>query len=321
MPEFSVVVPTVGRPSLLELLAALDSQTIDPSRFEVIVVADGCHLDNLIEGTTFAFSVRAVTSPSRQGPGAARNLGARLANRSSSWLVFTEDDIIPRPDWLQCMAHTMLNDCYDLIEGETILPNGLPARIVAPGKLSFIPTNIAVRRETFESIGGFCEDYFTPEGRYFREDSDFGFSILDSNARVIRIADAVVCHPFEHAGFWDPLRWAQRYELDPLLRRRHQMRYRQMIEVHKAGKFTVRRPFVKLAKVYTASCALSMVGLIAGTTWLVAPAGISAVLCCALLWKKWDFAVNKLPLVPITPIVLLWSVARGELRFRSVSAA
>ncbi|HEX7250646.1 MAG TPA: glycosyltransferase family 2 protein, partial [Burkholderiales bacterium] len=76
-PDVSVVVPTCGRPQLLErCLAALHRQTLAAERYEIVVVED----------TT------------RSGPATARNRGWRAAR--AAVIAFTDDDTIPGPDWL-----------------------------------------------------------------------------------------------------------------------------------------------------------------------------------------------------------------------------
>ena len=77
-PTISVVVPTCGRPQLLErCLRALERQTLPREAFEIIVIED----------------------LARQGPAVARNRGWRQAR--ASLIAFTDDDTVPDEDWLR----------------------------------------------------------------------------------------------------------------------------------------------------------------------------------------------------------------------------
>src|SRR5215207_732682 len=95
LPFVSVIVSTYNRAGMLgRLLQALAAQTYPASRFEVVVVADGC-----TDGT--AELVRGVVAPYRLelvdvahgNLAAARNAGAARAR--GELLVFMDDDMQP----------------------------------------------------------------------------------------------------------------------------------------------------------------------------------------------------------------------------------
>jgi glycosyltransferase involved in cell wall biosynthesis len=103
MPDLSVVIPTRDRnSSLRRLLLALGEQSLEPSRFEVIVAIDGqatgteAVLDALTEGRGRASKLPYCLSRvagSQAGPGAARNRGAAAA--AGRLLLFLDDDMAP----------------------------------------------------------------------------------------------------------------------------------------------------------------------------------------------------------------------------------
>ena len=99
--EYSVIIPTHNRKTLLaEALDALASQQNPPS-FEIIVVDDGS-----TDGTREMIlgrspSVRLLPQ-ANSGPATARNTGARAA--SGRWLAFLGDDTIPSSGWLAAHA-------------------------------------------------------------------------------------------------------------------------------------------------------------------------------------------------------------------------
>src|SRR5436853_3159677 len=98
MPEVSVVVPTHNRAAMLaEHLKALAAQTYPRELTEWIVVCDGC----TDESASIARQVGAdrVIELSGSGPAAARNAG--LAQATSPYVCFLDDDIIPAAGWIQ----------------------------------------------------------------------------------------------------------------------------------------------------------------------------------------------------------------------------
>lgn len=262
----------------------------------------------------------AAVSAVRKGPGAARNLGARQA--TGGVLAFTEDDCIPAPDWLAtAVARLEREPDLDVLEGATLLPDGSPARRRHGDRLSWLPTNLFVRRDFFERIGGYCERFFDARrGIYFREDSDFGFTALEAGARVAHDSTPHVMHPREHRGWLDPIRWARRYEMDPLLALRHPQAFREEIEVVWLGPLRLRRPFVRASVGYVmallAAAAAAAIGEKGVAAWFL---GLAALLAC-FLWSKWSLDPRKLPVVLLVPPVLLAALIRGRARAYAAGA-
>jgi hypothetical protein len=208
----------------------------------------------------------------------------------------------------------------DVLEGATLHPDGHPARRRHGDRPTWLPTNLFVRRDVFERLGGYAESYFDPEsGIYFREDSDFGFTAIAAGARVGFDPALRVTHPREHHGWLDPIRWARRYEMDPMLAARHPRAFREEIEVVRWGPLVVRRPFVRTAVGYVVALAAAAAAALMGepgvAAWFLAVAALAA----AALWAKWRLDPWKLPAVLVVPFVLLASLARGGLRYRVAS--
>ena len=311
-PLFSVVVPTRGDASKVQpLLDALARQTLSRDRFEILISFDGGAPAPEISHELSALGARAVEAQERRGPGAARNLAARSAR--GDYLAFTEDDCLPAPDWLERAAsHLAREPAIDVLEGATVRPDGRPTRRPDPEHLLYLPTNLFVRRSLFETVGGYCEDFFDAgRGIYFREDSDFGFTLEDAGAKEAREPSARVTHPVEHSGYFDPLRWAQRYEMDALLAARHPDQFRDRIEVHRIGPFAFRRPFVRACFAFLLAIVAALTATVVGEGGLAAAFIFIATLAFISIWAKWGFNLLRLPVCLCVPFVLVFAYARG----------
>src|ERR671917_726508 len=98
--QCSVVVPTVGRPSLDVLLDAL-AQATGPRPAELVLVDDRPAGDPLRPERPGLPPLRVVRTGGR-GPAGARNLGWRTAR--TDWVAFLDDDVVPDADWYQRLA-------------------------------------------------------------------------------------------------------------------------------------------------------------------------------------------------------------------------
>src|SRR3954449_9469573 len=93
----SVVVPTIGRPSLDVLLDAL-AAAAGPRPAELILVDDRPTGSPLRPERPGLPSVRVVRTGGG-GPARARNLGWRTAR--TEWIAFLDDDVVPDADWYE----------------------------------------------------------------------------------------------------------------------------------------------------------------------------------------------------------------------------
>ena len=314
---FSVVVPSRrGDPALRPLLEALAGQSLAAARFETILVFDGVEIPAPRAGEPRAPGVRIERLERRSGPGAARNRGAAVAR--GEFLAFTEDDCAPDPEWLaRAAARLEAEPGLDAVEGATVTPDRRPVRAGRSGELLHLPTNLFVRRELFLRLGGYCEEYFDPQsGAYFREDSDFGFTLEQAGARITLEPGAIVTHPAEHARFLDPLRWAMRYQMDPLLAARHPRPFRERIEVHSFGPFTVRRPVVRACFLHVVALVAAASALLAGLPEVALALALAALAALLVVWGKWRFAPLRLPVVGLVPWVMVRAWVRGWARAR-----
>ncbi len=170
-PSFSVIIPAYSRPkSLRSCLQALSEVRYPTDRFEVIVVDDGSEVSLEPVITPFQDHLRIMLlSQTNFGPASARNEGAERA--SGDYLVFTDDDCAPAPDWLDCFAtrfdqtpdcaiggrtiNALLNNHYSVASQmlidylyEYYNNSGCGARFLTSN-------NFAVSTRMFRSVGGF----------------------------------------------------------------------------------------------------------------------------------------------------------------------
>jgi glycosyltransferase involved in cell wall biosynthesis len=94
MSGWSVVVPTVGRPSLARLLRSVDAQQVQPEL--VVVVDDRRPGAPPLRLAAVRAPVRVVRTGGR-GPAAARNAGWRTTR--TPWVAFLDDDVELPASW------------------------------------------------------------------------------------------------------------------------------------------------------------------------------------------------------------------------------
>lgn len=170
-PSLAVVVSTYKRPQgLRRLLSALVPQIAGKPERTVVVVNDGSHdaeYEAVVAG--FAGMVQYHPLPSNLGIAAARNEAARRAD--ADYVVFTDDDCLPPPFWLDWLAARLsANPELDVIAGgvKPLMPekpkffagvqvrHGIfpwPANVA--GGIRFVTANLAIRRKFFWELGGF----------------------------------------------------------------------------------------------------------------------------------------------------------------------
>lgn len=177
-PLVSVCITHFDRHHLLQqALASIKTQTYQ--NIEVILVDDGSTKEeshrylNLIENDFNARGWKIIRS-SNNYLGAARNLAARHA--SGEYLMFMDDDNVAKPFEVETFVTAALNSGADvlttpsdLIFGEEFpspfrkmthcwLPLG-PDLNIASFSNCFGDANALIRKEAFDNIGGFTEDY------------------------------------------------------------------------------------------------------------------------------------------------------------------
>jgi glycosyltransferase involved in cell wall biosynthesis len=233
MPLVSVVVPTYRRADLLDrCLTALCAQTLPPNTYEIIVCDDGP--DDVMRATAMRHAQRPnaprlvyLPVTATQGPAGARNVGWRAAR--APVIAFTDDDTVPRPDWLRAGLAAM-QPGVDAVSGAIIMPiPPLPSDYELDAshlqEAEFATANCLVRRAALEGVGGFDARY----GMAWREDSDLHFALLEGGYVVARASSAVVDHPLRPAPYAVALRAQRKIRYDTLLYKKYPRLYRERI--------------------------------------------------------------------------------------------
>ncbi|MFH1225487.1 MAG: glycosyltransferase family A protein [Candidatus Diapherotrites archaeon] len=184
MPAVSIVVMTHNRCEVLERTLRAMLRQDYPAPYEIIVVNDG-GTDGTEQMLRSAFGkekrVR-VLNQARSFPCRARNNGIKKARYG--FVAIMDDDCIPARDWLKKLMRGFFDN------------GALNKKIgVVSSFHEFGGTSTAFRREALEKAGGYDEAY-----RYYREDTDLVFRVLDAGYenRVVQDAKFVHEHKMEN---------------------------------------------------------------------------------------------------------------------------
>ncbi|MGH9944940.1 MAG: glycosyltransferase [Pyrinomonadaceae bacterium] len=213
--RLSVIIPTHRRPrQLAACLEALARQDYPRDRFEVVVVDDGGHTPR---GVVEPFAARLnlnFFAQTRTGPGLARNAGAGRA--AGEFLVFTDDDCAPAPDWLRRLEARLAAEPERMIGGRTL--NALPGNVCSTASQTlidylygyynsdpraaafFASNNIALSARLFRELGGFIPEFHLAAG----EDRDLCSRWRTRGHEMTYAPEAVLghAHPLTLGKFW-----------------------------------------------------------------------------------------------------------------------
>lgn len=221
----SLVIPTVGRPSLDRLWDALASSGVADARaggalpVEVLLVPDRPGTVPPRVPASLA-PVTTVVPGGGTGPAAARNRGWRAARYP--WVAFLDDDVVPDRDWLARLWEDLaMPPDVGGVQGRVRVP--LPAhrrptdRERATAGLvaaAWITADMAYRWAVLAEVGGFDERL----PRAYREDAELAYRVRAAGWRLLAGGRAVT-HPVRPQPWWASVP-AQRGNADDALLRR-----------------------------------------------------------------------------------------------------
>lgn len=233
----TIVVPTVGRASLLVLLERLAQQSV-PVSAKVILVDDRTHRmdgmpleppDGLPE---LPFATHVLTSGGR-GPAAARNVGWRHAR--TPWVSFLDDDVVPENDWYETLLDDLAGAGAGVVgsQGKVRVPLPTDRRPTDWERSTaglegapWITADLSYRRSALAAVGGFDERF----PRAYREDSDLALRVTATGGRI-EWGRRRVLHPVRPADGWVSVRRQAGNLDDALMRRLHGADWRLRAQV------------------------------------------------------------------------------------------
>jgi glycosyltransferase involved in cell wall biosynthesis len=275
----SIVVPTLGRPSLstlLDELAPADGVLTMP--VELILVDDRSDRSTPLVRVPPALAPITTVVPGRAaGPAAARNAGWRAG--AYPWVAFLDDDVVPGPDWLVALEEDLdVDDAVVGVQGVIEVP--LPAdrrptdwervtRGLADGR--WITADMAYRRSALAAVGGFDERF----PRAFREDADVAFRLRRAGGALC-VGRRRVTHPVRPESPWVSLRTQAGNADDARLRRLYGPRWRERLEVppgrRRRHALVTAAGIVALGALAGRSRGARIVAGLAGAAWLAGTA-------------------------------------------------
>lgn len=168
----SVVLCTFNRAKLLRrALESLAQQTIEPEKFEVIVVDDGSddETQEIVREMSSKHSfIRLLSGEGNMGSSGARNLG--FASAKGEYILFTDDDCIVKDNWIETMCAALDREpivsgsiespksgyvklCHNIAHFHPFMPNH------KSGPVGFLAgANMGFHRSVIEELGGFDDE-------------------------------------------------------------------------------------------------------------------------------------------------------------------
>lgn len=316
----SVVIPTYRRPELLDrCLAALFSQTMNRSHYEIVVVDDGPSEETRHVARRWSTRsgprVRYLPNEGRHGPAAARNTGWQAGY--GEIIAFTDDDCIPARDWLAIGSAPFEDSTVDGVSGRIVVPiPNVPTdyehTVAGLEHGPFATANCLYRRTALASVGGFDERFTVA----WREDTDLEFALRHQGCRLILRSAAIVVHPVRPAAWGVSLTLQRNNVFNALLYKKHPVLYRWFIQQAPPWRYYATLFFLAAAGVawMAGSHGMARVSL---AIWL----GFTAEFCRRRLAKTSrrleHVAEMVVTSVLIPPMAVFWRL-RGALKYRVV---
>jgi hypothetical protein len=231
----TVVIPTVGRPSLHHLLESLERACGGVGVVVPVVVADDRQsaAAPLRLRSTPWLDVSVVTTRGGAGPATARNAGWRAT--TTAWVAFLDDDVVVGDTWLCDLLRDIEHAGWGATKGRIGAVQGR-VEVPLPGdrrptdrernvagleRAPWITADMAVRRAALLDVDGFDERF----PRAYREDSDLGIRVRDAGWQMA-VGSRQVRHPVADAPWSASVRAQRGNADDALMRRLHGPRWR-----------------------------------------------------------------------------------------------
>jgi glycosyltransferase involved in cell wall biosynthesis len=318
--ELSVVVASHDRPLRLRwLLNALEEQTLERGRWEVVVAHDsaGPETDALLAAHALAAdgTLRALSFPPGPGPAVKRNSGWRAAR--GDLVLFTDDDCRPPAGWLAGALEAARAHPGAIVQGATrpdpdelglVRVGGWRSQEIEPPVPWAQTCNILYPRGALEVAGGFDETLPLAAG----EDTDLALRAQEAGFRYEGAPGMLTYHAVEVLPLAARVREVQRWQHLPAMIRRHPQLRRHF-------------PLGVFWKPRHAWMALAL----AGAALLARRAPLGALLL-ALPWARAAKpsygpgargrlrSVSELPALAVQDAAEMAALARGSVRYKTL---
>lgn len=210
MIDVSVVVPTIGRNSLIGCLKSLEEQSCE--NYEVIIVGLNKETASIVNSFGFNFLLSSVASVSKQ-----RNIG--IENAKGKIIAFIDDDAIADKKWLSELTKHYRDEKVACVGGKVIprilgkIPEflkNIPQRIfksfIGETLLEFATStvidepllwasNLSVKKNIFDKVGLFDEKLGRGiDNLMGEEETDLQRRILKGGFKIVYEPSAIVTH-------------------------------------------------------------------------------------------------------------------------------
>jgi GT2 family glycosyltransferase len=309
-PAVAVAIASHDRPLRLRwLLNALEEQTLERARFEVVVCFDDRGEEAARMLAAHPLAPRALRLAPGPGPSAKRNAAWRAAR--APLVAFTDDDCRPPAEWLERLLAAADAHPGAVVQGATRPdPDELALFLRAPHARSQAidpPTdwgqtcNIAYPRALLDRLGGFDEALPVAAG----EDTDLLQRARRAGARQVAAPEAVTFHAVEVEALPRRARQLWRWQHTAYVVKRHP----QLRRAFPLGVFWKRRH---------ATLALAVAGAATRRPVLALPYVADALPRYGASPRGVARAISELPGAALADAIEMAACARGSVRYRTV---
>ena len=197
--EYTVIIPTVGRPILRECLEAILNGSVLPARIVVIDQGDNPDVASWTNlGKNTGVDILHIRSIGKS-PSSARNEG--MLEVQTTFMAAIDDDCLAEPDWLKVMNMRLQENPGVIVTGrveaagdgvpQTVVTSTTPSlmRSLSIRNLSPLATgNMGIAFKLAQQIGDFDENLYTAE------DTDWAYRAMQAGIPVLYAPDMIVHH-------------------------------------------------------------------------------------------------------------------------------
>lgn len=259
--EISLIIPTYNRRDILiKTLTALNDQTYDLNKVEVLVIDDCSPVspEDAVSDLKTKYRLRFFREEKNIGQGRIRNIGIKLA--LGKYVFFIGDDTIPKENLIEehmtlhekfegiavlgqvLWSPELRNDFMNFIEKIQFHYHTIKDR--SNVKLHFYTSNISLEKEWFSDT-----QYSDKFRNYGLEDIELGYRLEKKGLRVVYNSKAIVYHfhPYSFEQFCLRMKNVGRSAvifaaLHPELKSKYILPFRNLLMV---GSFVLSNRFLK----------------------------------------------------------------------------